>query len=48
MIDRVVLIQSFKLKALHLRSKIDTSDSEEERMEIIKRYSQLVYFLLSL
>jgi len=48
MIDRAVLIQNFKLKALHLRYRIDMSDDEEERMKTIRRYCQLVYFLLSL
>jgi hypothetical protein len=48
MIDRAVLIQKFKLEALQLRYKIDTSDSEEQRMKTIKQYCQLVYFLLSL
>jgi hypothetical protein len=48
MIDRAKLIQNFKVKASHLRHKIDTIDNEEERTENIKRYCQLVYFLLSL
>jgi len=48
MIDRSVVIQNFKRKALHLRYKMDTSDNEEERVKIIKKYCQLVYFLLSL
>ena len=48
MIDRRVMIQNFKLKALQLRYKIDTCDSEEQRTKTIKRYCQLVYFLLSL
>ena len=48
MTDRRVLIQNFKLKALQLRYKIDTCDSEEQKMKTIKRYCQLVYFLLSL
>jgi len=48
MIDRAAVIQNSKLKALHLRYKIDTSDNEEERMKTINRYCQLVYFLLSL
>jgi len=48
MIDRAALIREFKLQALQLRYKIDTGDSEEQRMKTIKRYCQLVYFLLSL
>jgi len=48
MIDRAALIQNFKLKALHLRYKIDTSDNEEEKTKTINRYCQLVYLLLSL
>ena len=48
MIDRRALIQNLKLKALQLRYKIDTCDSEEQRTKNIKRYCQLVYFLLSL
>jgi len=48
MIDRRVLIQDFKLKALQLRYKIDTCGSEEQRTKTIKRYCQLVYFLLGL
>ena len=48
MIDRRVLIQKLKLKALQLRYKIDTCDSEEQQMKTIKRYCQLVYFLLGL
>jgi len=48
MIERASLIKNLKLKALQLRYKIDTSDSEEEKMKNIKSYCQLVYFLLSL
>jgi len=48
MIDRAALIQNSKLKALHLRHMIDASNNEEERKKTIKRYCQLVYFLLSL
>jgi len=48
MIERAALIHNSKLKALHLRYKIDTSDNEEERAKTIKKYCQLVYFLLSL
>jgi len=48
MIDRKVLIQDFKMKALQLRYKIDTCESEEQKMKTIKRYCQLVYFLLNL
>jgi len=48
MIDRAALIKNFKLKVLHLRYKIDKSDNEEERTKTIKRYCQLVYFMLSL
>ena len=48
MIDRRVLIQNSKRKALQLRYKIDTCDSEGQRTKTITRYCQLVYFLLSL
>jgi len=48
MIERRALIQNFKLEALQLRYKIDTCDSEEQRIKNIKRYCQLVYSLLSL
>ena len=48
MIDRREMIQNFKLKALQLRYKIDMCENEEQRMKTIKRYCQLVYFLLSL
>jgi hypothetical protein len=48
MIDRKVLIQNFKLKALQLRHKIDTCKSEEQRTKTITHYCQLAYFLLSL
>ena len=48
MIDRRVLVQNFKLKALQLRYRIDTCDSEEQRTKTITRYCRLVYFLLSL
>jgi len=48
MIDRAAAIKNFKLKASHLRYKIDTSDNEEEKNKNINKYCQLVYFLLSL
>ena len=41
-------IQKFKLKALQLRNRIDTYNSEEQRTKTITGYCQLVYFLRSL